>query len=217
MAMNIGQMRNALTGSSIPAGWNYDAMNSCYKGPNGEIITEMDILQHGSFIDALREYKIQQSYELAKQSMMTNTGPVGPVLTQGLNAANPWASQSLNVGHGIKPTAEISMSGKLGTVTINLDTGELKMPPNIGRDAAIRDFWLGFQEYYQPTNKAQYESKIKKLEAEIKEQHDKADEYAKYVLKEANKKVAAKISAKYSGEKFIMVKPDDLIKFIESD
>ena len=213
MAVTIKQMRNALTGSSIPAGWNYDALNASYLGPDGEIITEMDILQHGSFIDALREYKIQESYKLAKQA----TGPVGPVLTQGLNAANPWANQSLNVGHGIKPAAEISMSGKLGTVTINLDTGELKMPPNIGRDAAIRDFWLGFQEYYQPTNKAQYESKIKKLEAEIKEQHDKADEYAKYVLKEANKKVAAKISAKYSGEKFIMVKPDDLIKFIESE
>lgn len=217
MAMNIGQMRNALTGSSIPAGWNYDAMNSCYKGPNGEIITEMDILQHGSFIDALREYKIQQSYELAKQSMMTNTGPVGPVLTQGLNAANPWTSQSLNVGHGIKPAAEISMSGKLGTVTINLDTGELKMPPNIGRDAAIRDFWLGFQENFQPTNKAQYEKKIMELEKEIESTKRSAALIENADAKKAIKKVAAKISAKYSGEKFIMVKPDDLIRFIEGE
>lgn len=203
-------------GSSIPAGWNYDALNARYLGPDGEIVTEMDILQHGSFVEALRQQKIEESYKLARQSMLTNTGPTLGPISQGLNAANPWASQSLSVAP-IKPAAEISMSGKLGTVTINLDTGELKMPPNIGRDAAIRDFWLGFQEYYQPTNKAQYESKIKKLEAEIKEQHDKADEYAKYVLKEANKKVAAKISAKYGGEKFIMVKPEDLIKFIESE
>jgi len=216
MAMNIGQMRNALTGSSIPAGWNYDAMNSCYKGPDGEIITEMDILKHGSFYDALREYKIQQSYELAKQSMAANVTSVGSTEKMRIdNNGNGWLGQGLGVS--IKPASTLEIKGKLGNIKIDLDTGELTLPPNVGRDAGIRDFWLGFQEHFQSTNKAEYEKKIADLRHDVQALKDRAIQAEVSSLKDASKKVAAKVAAKYSGEKFIMVKPEDLIKFIESE
>ena len=113
------------------------------------------------------------------------------------------------------PKSQISVETKLGTIVINLDTGDLTIPPNIGRNEAIREFWLGFQEHFQPTNKAKYEEEIKFLKRDLAATKASAVLMKQENQKESSKRVAEKVRNKYGNEKFIMVKPDDLIKFIE--
>lgn len=223
----------------IPSGWNFDAYSRSYKHVNGDIVTENDVKQYGSLTHALMARTQNKVYTT------NNTTPTPKVGDMRTNAnsflvevydGKNWVVQSTNL-HGdpqsvekmridnsgmlsvsaVKPAAEITVQGKLGTITINLDTGELKMPPNVGRDAAIRDFWLGFQENFQPTNKAEYENDIRELKKEVARLQVANLHTEKDADKKASKKVSEKILAKYGGEKFIMVKPDDLIKFIEGE
>jgi hypothetical protein len=113
------------------------------------------------------------------------------------------------------PKSQISVETKLGTIVINLDTGDLTIPPNIGRNEAIREFWLGFQEHFQPTNKAKYEEQIYLLKKELADAKTSATLMQQENIQQASKRVAEKIRKKYNGEKFIMIKPEDLIRFIE--
>lgn len=117
------------------------------------------------------------------------------VPTGGLRIGNPGPSEfAINTSHG--------------QVKINLDTGDLTFPPGIGRDVAVREFWLGFHEHFKTIDKKKYEQQI----AEITR---KADEYRHQANDVVKKYILEKITEKYGNEKFIMIKPADLIKFIE--
>jgi hypothetical protein len=137
------------------------------------------------------------------------------------NGQIPISNMISNGGHfitaAVPPEATVTMQGKLGNITMNLDTGELTMPPNVGRDAAIRDFWLGFQEYWQPTNKAEYERKIKELQQEVTQIKVSSLAIEKEAKQNAAKKIADKFRKKYGDQKLIMVKPEDLARFIEGE
>jgi hypothetical protein len=113
-------------------------------------------------------------------------------------------------------TSVIAIETKVGRIGVDIDTGDITIPQGIGRDVAIREFWLGFQEHFQPTNKAKYEKEILNLKDKLKQVERAAEDYKKYVNDHVGKFVAEKIRKKYGNEKFIMVKPEDLIKFIES-
>jgi hypothetical protein len=102
-----------------------------------------------------------------------------------------------------------------GRVTVNYDTGELTLPAGIGRAEGIRDFWLGFQENFKSTNTEKYEREILNLKRELASTKSTAALMKQESEKSASKRVADKVKAKYGNEKFIMVKPEDLIKFIE--
>lgn len=102
-----------------------------------------------------------------------------------------------------------------GKVKINLDTGVLTIPHGIGREEAIRDFWLGFQENFRGVDTAKYENEIAVLRAENEYIAKKADQYKKEVDKIVKDTIVKKVSEKYGNEKFIMTKPSDLIKLIE--
>lgn len=102
-----------------------------------------------------------------------------------------------------------------GKVKINLDTGVLTIPHGIGREEAIRDFWLGFQENFRGAEKSKYENEIAVLRAENEYITQKADQYKKEVNKIVKDMIVKKVSEKYGNEKFIMTKPSDLIKLIE--
>jgi len=60
-----------------------------------------------------------------------------------------------------------------------------------------------------------YEQQIKDLQLQVAQVQASAALMKKDDEKEGRKKVAEKIAKKYNGEKFIMVKPEDLIRFIE--
>ena len=111
--------------------------------------------------------------------------------------------------------SELAVMTSHGRVKINLDTGVLTIPHGIGREEAIRDFWLGFQENFRGAERAKYEDEVASLKKHISYITQKAEEYKNQVLDTAKKSVVKKIAEKYGNEKFIMVKPADLIKFIE--
>lgn len=104
--------------------------------------------------------------------------------------------------------SEFAINTSHGQVKINLDTGDLTFPPGIGRDVAVREFWLGFHEHFKTIDKKKYEQQI----AEISR---KADEYRNHANDVVKKSILKKITEKYGNEKFIMMKPSDLIKLIE--
>lgn len=227
----VGQ---AMSQQPVLSGWNFSVLHDAFIGPNGEHISRNDVQIHGSFAKAyahLYGSKSQHKPQFGDRRINPNTykpevyngddwvdsvnvGSTGAIGAIHDGTYTTGANGPLTIGN-MQPAAEISVEGKLGRITINLDTGELKMPPNVGRDAAIRDFWLGFQEQFQPTNKAKYEQQIKSLQQDLARAQATAALMRKDDEKEAAKKVAEKIAKKYNGEKFIMVKPEDLIRFIE--
>jgi len=146
--------------------------------------------------------------------------PHGPVGAQGSNVNKPFTIDINGIyphPHGV-PTerftiaspgpSEFAINTPHGQVKINLDTGDLTFPPGIGRDVAVREFWLGFHEHFKTIDKKKYEQQI----AEISR---KADEYKNYANDVVKKSILKKIAEKYGNEKFIMIKPADLIKMIE--
>lgn len=128
--------------------------------------------------------------------------PIPDVLTGGLTL-NPLVH------------SEIAIMTSHGQVKINLDTGVLTIPHGIGREEAIRDFWLGFQENFRGAEKTKYENEIASLKKDIEHITQKAEEYKNEVSGVAKKSILKKITEKYGNEKFIMIKPADLIKMIE--
>jgi hypothetical protein len=128
---------------------------------------------------------------------------------------------NLSVGNGQSytfanpPTNVIAIETKLGRVGVNVETGDITIPVGVGRDEAIREFWLGFQEHFVPSNKAKYETEILDLKRKIDLMQNTYDLAVEKHKKDGAAVVAEKIRKKYNGEKFIMVKPEDLIKFIE--
>lgn len=218
----------------LPAGWVRDVANLQYRGPNGEIITDLDVSQYGSLSNALIG-KYGQG-----QMKIHNYRPSNPkvgdvVVSSGLTEVytnHGWvtnhhitsagaANMVNNGGYAaitaapIQPKSTLAFDTAYGRVTLDIKTGDLTVPVGMSRQDAIRDFWLGFQENFQPTNKAKYEQQIKDLQQDLARVQATAALMRKDDEKEAAKKVAEKIAKKYNGEKFIMVKPEDLIRFIE--
>jgi hypothetical protein len=142
-----------------------------------------------------------------------------PMATNIPNASISNGNLSVGKGHPYAfhspPTNVIQIETKVGRVGINTETGDITIPPGIGRDEAIREFWLGFQEHFRPSNTAKYEKEIEGL----KRDYVRLETYYKDKLvnlgKDAAKPIIEKVRKKYGSEKFIMVKPEDLIKFIE--
>ena len=85
----------------------------------------------------------------------------------------------------------------------------------MGRDDAIREFWLGFQKHFQPSSNAKYETEIEGLKRDYVRLETYYKEKLVNIEKDAAKHIGEKLRKKYGNEKFIMVKPEDLIKFIE--
>jgi hypothetical protein len=150
------------------------------------------------------------------------TGAAGISSSGSINASiMPYDPNSLSIGNQTYAVAQspttsvIAIETKVGRVGINTETGDITIPPGIGRDEAIREFWFGFQKHFQPANKDKYEKEI----AGLKSDYQRLENYYKDKLasvgKDAAKPIIEKVRKKYGNEKFIMVKPEDLIKFIE--
>jgi hypothetical protein len=136
-------------------------------------------------------------------------------MTGGSVRATISSAGNLTVGNPNPPTSVIAIETKVGRVGINIETGDITIPPGIGRDVAAREFWLGFQEHFKPANTAKYEQEIKYLKRDLAATKASAVLMKQEGEKDANKRVAEKVRQKYGNEKFIMLKPEDLIRFIE--
>lgn len=138
-------------------------------------------------------------------------------------AQHAWINKITGVKMPISPISQISstpdqlktyvVSTDKGDISLDLKTGDITFPLELGRDEAIRDFWFGFQKHFPCGNDEHYERSINILKDELKRQ----DQSLTKVVKETKEKLVEKIAKKYGSEKFIMIKPEDLIKFIKDD
>lgn len=99
-----------------------------------------------------------------------------------------------------------------GTIRANMATGDVEFPRGMHRSVAIWEFWNEFSKVYKPVN-----IELDYAKQEIAMLKQKTKEYENYAVKEITEKIAEKIQKKYGNEKFIMTKPDDLIKFIKDE
>ena len=142
-------------------------------------------------------------------------GPAGPMNASIASVGNLSVSNAQPLTFHQPPASVISIETKLGRISVDIETGDITVPVGVGRDDAIREFWFGFQKHFNPFDKAKYEIEIDQLKREIAEAKTSAVLMKQENQKEASKRVADKVRNKYGNEKFIMVKPEDLIKFIE--
>lgn len=137
-------------------------------------------------------------------------GATGSIPHHGMATISSVSTGTISAG-----SRNLTLQTSKGDVTLNLETGDLQLPVGIGREEGIRDFWLAFFEYFPAGNKKEYEDEIWLLKNKMQQMKD---EYT-YAMKEATKSsstgIVSKIKKKYGNEKFIMIKPDDLIAFIQ--
>ena len=210
---------------AVPPGWKFDAMTDSYINGRGLRITQLDIADHGDLTKAIIAiHGASALYVVTGATSGSNqmasppgaNGPAGPI-TASIMPNNPQKLTISNKTHTFHnpPTNVVEIVTKVGKIGINIETGDITIPPGIGRKEAIREFWLGFQEHFNPFDKAKYVLEIDSLKEKMelmKRDYAKAVEHYK---KDSVAFTVAKIQAKYGKEKFIMVKPDDLIRFIE--
>ena len=220
MATNI--KAGAVAYTAVPPGWNYDAKNDYYIDSIGRYVSKLDVATHGSIVAAIKAIHGPQALQGATGAIGAN-GPAGPINASTVSNGGFVAQtiDNLSVGTGQSyafhkpPTNVISIETKLGRISVDTETGDITVPVGVGRDDAIREFWFGFQKHFQPSNKTQYEEEIKFLKRDLAATKASAVLMKQEGEKDANKRVAEKVRKKYGNEKFIMLKPDDLIRFIE--
>jgi hypothetical protein len=200
---------------SIIKEWSYDVMTDCYKHISGITVDKTYIDSQGPDT----ETALNNALKMSQMSNMASVGSIGAI---GAPLQYP---NSMYNGIGQMPTNPMIQSGTFtigntppshcmviatdrGSITLNLKTGDITFPLEIGRDEAIRDFWNGFQLYFGVNQDNKFQIRIKELEDECYKLKHEAESKAK-------QKVLSKITKKYANEKFIMTKPADLIKMIE--
>lgn len=186
----------------LPLGWAYSYLNDGFTGPNGEFISRDMVRVHGSFDKAFAHMY----------------GPADPQgnITYGTNTTlPPPGSYAVSSASSIQPASLLSFETDHGRVSLNIKTGELTLPQGMAKEDSIREFWLGFQKYFKTTDTMVLETRIKELQLDVARAQATAALMKKEDEKEVSKKIAEKVAKKYGGEKFIMVKPEDLIRFIQ--
>ncbi len=117
--------------------------------------------------------------------------------TSGLRVGNPNPTNIFQV---------ITSSGE--SIKANMETGSVEFPERMNITTALYEFWQGFSRIYKVNNS---EVSLAKQETAFLRQRVKDTHI------DAKKNIAEKIQKKYGNEKFIMLKPDDLINFIKGD
>lgn len=194
-------------GTTIPSGWHYNAALDQYEGPNKEVVSGMAAAQYGGVLHALTAMRIMQNVGVNAAAPVGANGPAGPFVSGSIG-------QAMASIQNTQP-ANLTLKTDKGDVVLNLKTADIQIPPGIGRDEAIRDFWLAFQKYFKPADVVNYENTIDNLRRSLANAKAQAALTQKEDAKEGAKKVVEKFKKKYGHEKLIMVKPDDLARFLE--
>jgi hypothetical protein len=202
-----------------PKGWSWDAASDAWVHDNGTRMSHFTPTGQAAIVSGGRLMgpttgnvigPIPYPYPHSQASIGA-TGAIGPPY----QPINPLGGPTGGLTINSPVHSEMVVMTPHGKVKINLDTGVLTIPHGIGREEAIRDFWLGFQENFRGVEKTKYEDEIASLKRDISHITQKAEEYKKEVNKIVKDTIVKKVSEKYGNEKFIMMKPADLIKFIE--
>ena len=206
------------SGSSVPPGWHYDAPMDQYVNDQGLRVDALEAARHGNLVRAIINIHGPQALQMAtghiSQAAVHNGGFVAQSVNN-LTVGNAQTYDAKSYAFHQPPTSVIAIETKVGRISVDIDTGDITVPVGIGRDEAIREFWFGFQKHFVPSNKAKYESEIEGLKRDYQRLETYYKEKFVNIEKDAAKPIVDKIRKKYNGEKFIMVKPEDLIRFIE--
>jgi hypothetical protein len=195
--------------------WSYDVITDSYRHISGVTVDRIDIDRNNGDLETVLDNAL-------KMASVGATGAVGAPYNPSI-VYNGSSDDYVSSGAAITATIQNNQSNNLtiqtgfGDISINLTTGYMSIPPGVGRADAIREFWLGFQKHFQPLDKKSYDDKILSLERELAMTKSSAALMRAENQKEASKRVAEKVAKKYGNEKFIMMKPADLIKFIEEE
>lgn len=112
---------------------------------------------------------------------------------------------------------KFTVNSTWGRFTIDLETGELTMPAGVTKNEGLRQFWLAFQEHFKGPTNNEYEQQIVKLNNEVAYYKSKLATFNDNVRAVEKQKLIDKVRNKYGSDKFIMTKPDELIKLLESE
>jgi hypothetical protein len=210
--------------------WSYDVITDSYRHISGVTVDRIDIDRNNGDLETVLDNALKMASVGATGAAQGDVTmrPLGTPYSIIYNGPPPsYQSETTTDGMVAQPIDTLINVGNfqknltiqtgLGDIAINLTTGYMSIPPGVGRADAIREFWLGFQKHFQPLDKKSYDDKILKLERELAVAKTSAALMRAENQKEASKRVAEKIAKKYGNEKFIMMKPADLIKFIEEE
>ena len=211
------------------AGMEYDVAADQYVMPDGTRIDAFDVAQGRIGYGQL-------------------TGPTGPAPTQQyysntttiMNPSNGWASAGVDMSSMVN-TNGVYQSGSLkfprtvtikttkGEITLDLNTGDITFPLEVGRNEAIRDFWMGFQQHFKAGEVQEYEKRIADLKHNIAVHRNELNQRVaetsilKSEIADLKKKasagdskaIAQAIANKYAGRDLLMIKTADLVREIE--
>jgi hypothetical protein len=196
--------------------WSYDVITDSYRHISGVTIDRIDIDRNNGDLETVLDNAL-------KMASVGSTGAVGAPYNPSIVYDGP-SGGYVSASSAVVTTPiqndqyrHITIQTSLGDIALNLKTGDIAIPVGVDRDDAIREFWLGFQKHFQPLDKKSYEDKILSLERELAIAKTSATLMRAENQKQASKRIAEKIAKKYANEKFIMIKPADLIKFIEEE
>jgi len=191
-----------------PKGWSWDAASDAWIHDDGTRMSHFTPTGQAAIVSGGRLMGPTTSNVTGPIPYPHSQASIGPTGALGTGKLGPLEGPTGGLTINPPVHSEMAVMTPHGKVKINLDTGDLTFPPGIGRDVAVREFWLGFHEHFKTIDKKKYEQQI----AEISR---KADEYKNYANDVVKKSILKKIAEKYGNEKFIMIKPADLIKMIE--
>jgi hypothetical protein len=194
--------------------WSYDVITDSYRHISGVTVDRIDIDRVNGDLETVLDNAL-------KMASVGATGAVGAPYNPSIVYNGPpdgvTSVSAITASIQNDQPRHITIQTSLGDIALNLKTGDIAIPVGVGRDDAIREFWLGFQKHFQPLDKKSYDDKILSLERELAMTKSSAALMRAENQKEASKRVAEKVAKKYGNEKFIMMKPADLIKFIEEE
>lgn len=201
--------------------WSYDVITDSYRHISGVTVDRIDIDRNNGDLETVLDNALKMASVGATGAAQGDVTmrPLGTPYSIIYNGPPDGVTSGSAITASIQndQPRHITIQTSLGDIALNLKTGDIAIPVGVGRDDAIREFWLGFQKHFQPLDKKSYEDKILSLERELAMAKTSATLIRAENQKQASKRVAEKIAKKYANEKFIMIKPADLIKFIEEE
>ena len=198
-----------------PKGWSWDAASDAWIHDDGTRMSHFTPTGQAAIVSGGRLMGPTTSNVTGPIPYPHSQASIGPTGALGTGKLGPLEGPTGGLTINPPVHSEMAVMTPHGKVKINLDTSVLTIPHGIGREEAIRDFWLGFQENFRGAEKTKYENEIAYLKKDIEHITQKAEEYKKEVNKIVKDTIVKKVSEKYGNEKFIMIKPADLIKMIE--
>ena len=123
----------AMTGYTVPPGWNYNAMYDGYVNVQGLKISKLDVINHGSIVKAIIAIHGPQALQMATGHISQAAVQNGGFVAQTIDNLSVGKGQSYSFAN--PRTNVISIETKLGRISVDTETGDITVPVGVGREA----------------------------------------------------------------------------------